>query len=79
MYGDASVRVENGALHASLGAAFDGTLEHWHYDTFRAAWRDPMLIQLAQTLSPVGMQTDSTGETFAWLEIDTDGESPYRD
>jgi len=43
MYGDASVRVENGALHASLGAAFDGTLEHWHYDTFRAAWRDPML------------------------------------
>jgi len=43
MYGDAKVRVENGALHATLGAAFDGTLEHWHYDTFRAAWRDPML------------------------------------
>jgi CubicO group peptidase (beta-lactamase class C family) len=43
MYGDAKVRMENGALHASLGAAFDGTLEHWHYDTFRATWRDPML------------------------------------
>lgn len=39
----------------------------------------PMLIQLARTLSPVGMQTDSTGEAFAWLEIDGDGESPYRD
>ena len=39
----------------------------------------PMLIQLAQTLSPVGMQTDSTSDAFAWLEIDEDGESPYRD
>ena len=42
MYGDARVRVENGVLHASIGPAFDGTLEHWHYDTFRANWRDPM-------------------------------------
>ena len=43
MYGDATVRLENGALHASMGTAFDGTLEHWHYNTFRASWRDPML------------------------------------
>jgi hypothetical protein len=21
-----------------MGTAFDGTLEHWHYNTFRAKW-----------------------------------------
>ena len=39
----------------------------------------PMLIQLAQTLSPVGTQIDSASDAFALLEIDEDGESPYRD
>jgi CubicO group peptidase (beta-lactamase class C family) len=40
MYGEAKVRLENGALVAQYGAAFQGELEHWHYDTFRAKWRD---------------------------------------
>jgi hypothetical protein len=43
MYGEAVVRVQNGKLYASYGAAFEGELEHWHYDTFRATWEDPML------------------------------------
>jgi len=38
MYGDMTVTAENGALHAKYGTAFNGTLEHWHYDTFRANW-----------------------------------------
>ena len=38
MYGDATVKVESGALHLSYGTAFDGELEHWHFDTFRAHW-----------------------------------------
>jgi len=36
MYGDISVRMDNGALRLKYGTAYDGTLEHWHYDTFRA-------------------------------------------
>ena len=36
----------------------------------------PMLIQLAQTLSPTDMTDGSAGE-FAWFDLD--GESPYRD
>jgi CubicO group peptidase (beta-lactamase class C family) len=36
MYGDVSVRMDNGALRMKYGTAYDGTLEHWHYDTFRA-------------------------------------------
>jgi len=42
MYGDAVIKLENGKLHATLGKAFDGDLEHWHYDTFRANWKDRM-------------------------------------
>ena len=40
MYGDVTVTAENGALHAKYGTTFDGTLEHWHYDTFRANWNN---------------------------------------
>ena len=42
MYGDAVIKLENGKLHATLGKEFDGDLEHWHYDTFRATWTDKM-------------------------------------
>ena len=43
MYGDAKVRAENGRLFMSYGKYFDGELEHWHYDTFRAIWKERML------------------------------------
>ena len=38
MYGDVAVKAENGVLRAKYGTAYDGTLEHWHFDTFRATW-----------------------------------------
>lgn len=40
MYGDAKITFENGALKATFGPYFNGTLEHWHYDTFRVTWKD---------------------------------------
>ena len=43
LYGDVSVRAEGGRLVARYGPAYVGELEHWHYDTFRARWRDPAL------------------------------------
>ncbi len=43
MYGEAKVAEENGKLVMSYGAAFKGDLEHWHYNTFRATWRDKTL------------------------------------
>jgi CubicO group peptidase (beta-lactamase class C family) len=43
LYGEARVTMEDGHLVARYGAAFLGDLAHWHYDTFRATWRDPML------------------------------------
>jgi CubicO group peptidase (beta-lactamase class C family) len=39
MYGEARVRHDNGKLYASYGTMFEGELEHWHYDTFRATWK----------------------------------------
>lgn len=38
MYGDISVKLQAGKLQARFGIHFDGDLEHWHYDTFRANW-----------------------------------------
>lgn len=43
MYGDAVVEQENGRLVLRRGPAMTADLEHWHYDTFRAVWRDPVL------------------------------------
>jgi hypothetical protein len=43
MYGDLKVTLENGKLVARYDKAFAGDLEHWHYNTFQATWRDRML------------------------------------
>lgn len=43
LFGDARVTIEDGHLVARYGTAFTGDLAHWHYDTFQATWRDPML------------------------------------
>lgn len=41
MYGDVKVEMdESGKLIVRWGRAFTGDLEHWHYDTFQATWRD---------------------------------------
>jgi hypothetical protein len=44
MYGDVKVEQdEGGKLVLRYGPPFTGDLEHWHYDTFQAAWRDRTL------------------------------------
>jgi len=51
MYGDVNVRMDNGALRVKYGTAFDGTLEHWHYDTFRATWQSRATAQMFVTFA----------------------------
>jgi CubicO group peptidase (beta-lactamase class C family) len=44
MYGEVKVEQdESGKLILRCGRAFTGDLEHWHYDTFQAIWRDRTL------------------------------------
>jgi CubicO group peptidase (beta-lactamase class C family) len=40
MYGDLKVSSQGNALRVQYGGAFDGTAEHWHFDTFRSTWKD---------------------------------------
>lgn len=39
MYGESAVKAENGRLRLTYGTMYDGDLEHWHFDTFRATWK----------------------------------------
>ena len=62
LYGDANVKVDNDHLVLSFEntPSFTGDLEHWHYDTFRIHWRDPVV--------PPGLATfplNSKGEVSA--------------
>jgi CubicO group peptidase (beta-lactamase class C family) len=39
LHGDVRVTYDSGRLGIQYGAAFMGTLEHWHFNTFRATWK----------------------------------------
>jgi CubicO group peptidase (beta-lactamase class C family) len=57
MYGPATVGRENGKLVFSGGGLIDALdLEHWHHDTFRGTWRDPIFgkAMLTFRLNPDG-------------------------
>jgi CubicO group peptidase (beta-lactamase class C family) len=68
MYGDVVITHEGGVLRVDAGQGFQGTLEHWHFDTFRAVWQDRMLGRAAVTFSlngagqPGRMLLDGLGE-----------------
>lgn len=45
LYGTVEVRLEGHGLVVEVGPQFVGDLEHWHFDTFQATWRDETLGQ----------------------------------
>ncbi len=71
------MRAEKGRLVAEFGPAFTGDLEHWHYNTFRARWRDPSLgkalmnFQLGMDGKPGVLVVENLGE-FRRVEKKTD-------
>jgi CubicO group peptidase (beta-lactamase class C family) len=78
-YGEATVELHDGDLVLRIGPELRGTMEHWHYDTFRVVWEygynDPVLARF---------DLDSTGrvETLAlpgwWPSFDRVGDLvPY--
>jgi hypothetical protein len=59
-YGAATVALRDGSLHLTFGSGRIGSLEHWHYDTFRATWQDER-----RSPSPVVFLPDGTGGVAA--------------
>ncbi|HXF95322.1 MAG TPA: serine hydrolase [Gemmatimonadales bacterium] len=66
VYGDLVVTVEDGGLAIRFGPNFAGRLEHWHFDTFRPRWRDPMMSDdlVTFTLGP-----DGAVARLEWAEV----------
>jgi CubicO group peptidase (beta-lactamase class C family) len=67
LLGDVVVRDSAGTLVLAFGPNWRGTLEHWHYDTFRTRFGTPVLgpMFVQFHLSPMGtvdeLQTDLAG------------------
>lgn len=70
MYGKAEVTREGAKLVLRVGPSFTGDLEHWHYDTFRAIWRDPYLGKtfVTFTLGAAGKVDEMEVESWADFE-----------
>jgi CubicO group peptidase (beta-lactamase class C family) len=51
MYGEAKVIEEQGKLTLRYSETFSGVLEHWHYDTFRVKWSNPVLTEAFVTFT----------------------------
>ncbi|MEM6647323.1 MAG: serine hydrolase [Bacteroidota bacterium] len=64
VFGTAEVKQDGDALVLTIGPEFVGDLTHWHYDTFRATWRDRYMGRDMLTF-----RFDSSGEVEA-LAID---------
>jgi hypothetical protein len=77
LHGDVIVTHEGGRLRARYGTAFNGALEHWHYDTFRAkwdaAWRGTALLTFAIDADgrPSGLK--ALGATFTRRQDESPG------
>ncbi len=50
-YGEIKVTAEAGRLILHFGSQRIADLDHWHYDTFQATWRDPLLGKTFVTFS----------------------------
>jgi CubicO group peptidase (beta-lactamase class C family) len=73
MYGDVTVTAENGTLRAKYGTAFDGSLEHWHYDTFRAKWNSR---PLGKTFVTFALGADGKVKSLDFEGVGTFGRKP---
>ncbi len=73
MYGEARVAVEDGKLVLRYGRSFVGDLSHWHYDTYRATWRD---VTLGKTFVTFALGADGTIASMNVEEIGTFNRKP---
>ncbi len=70
MYGNVEVTAEAEGLVLRRGAAFVADLDHWHFDTFEAEWRDASLGRMYATftLDPMGKVAELDLRGFAGFD-----------
>jgi hypothetical protein len=68
LYGEVQVSQNGSGLQIRYGSAFVGTLEHWHYNTFRATWkavwRQPSLVTFGLDDDGQATTLEMTNERF---------------
>lgn len=67
MYGDLEIRQGDGGLTLHKGSTFVADLEHWHYNTFKANWRDGAGL-VGDVLSTIVFELNARAEVES-LEI----------
>jgi CubicO group peptidase (beta-lactamase class C family) len=76
LYGEVTVRLADGALVMDRGPAFQGDLEHWHYNTFRARYRDRSLgrafvnFTIGADAKVMALQAEMGGGTIEFARAD---------
>lgn len=73
MYGDATVHMANGSLRVTYGTMFDGELEHWHFDTFRANWKAK---NMGRSMLTFALDADGKVKTLDFEGMATFGRKP---
>jgi CubicO group peptidase (beta-lactamase class C family) len=63
MYGDVTVAVEGAGLVMRFGPEYTGDLAHWHYDTYQAVWRNPVM---GKDLITFTLGADGAVARLAW-------------
>jgi len=75
MYGQVKVSSEGGTLRLTMGALYEGPLEHWHYDTFRANWaqrqrgRSFVTFRLNASARVTGLEIEMGGGTIEFRRV----------
>lgn len=67
MYGRVSIALENGSLVARRHSGIVADLEHWHYDTFLARYRDKVMDE---SLASFRIGVDGTVEAVEIEDIE---------
>lgn len=73
-FGEMTIRDDNGRLSFDFGPMRRGTLEHWHFDTFRSHATNPALgeatfqFRLDPTGTVADVQLDVSGAGWATLK-----------
>ena len=72
LYGELTIREENGKLQLAFGPTWKGELEHWHFDSFRARFDTPVLPPV-----PVTFKLGASGKVEE-VELDMAGVASFR-